>query len=83
MGIFGGIGHLVFSMAHRLAPASTLAPFVYPQIFLMSISSWLVFAEPPDLPVFIGATIVVGSGLYIWLRERQTSTGPGAPGSGM
>jgi drug/metabolite transporter (DMT)-like permease len=83
MGIFGGIGHLVFSMAHRLAPASTLAPFVYPQIFLMSISSWLVFAEPPDLPVFIGATIVVGSGLYIWLRERQASTGPGAPGSGM
>jgi drug/metabolite transporter (DMT)-like permease len=71
IGIFGGAGHLMLSMAHRLAPASTLAPFMYPQIILMSISSWLFFDQPPDLPVFIGSVLVVGSGIYIWVRENR------------
>lgn len=71
MGIFGGIGHLLVSIAHRLAPASTLAPFIYPQIIFMSLASWFVFSQAPDISIFIGAPIVVASGLYIWLREKQ------------
>lgn len=71
MGVFGGIGHLLITIAHRLAPASTLAPFIYPQIIYMSLSSWLVFSQAPDVSIFIGAPIVVGSGLYILLREKQ------------
>lgn len=73
MGAFGFVGHLMVSMAHRLAPASTLAPFIYPQILFMSAASWLVFSQAPDVSIFIGAPIVVGSGLYILLREKQLS----------
>lgn len=71
IGVFGWSGHQLMTMAHRLAPASTLAPFVYTQIVFMSASSWLIFQQPPDLWVLVGALVVVASGLYIWLRERE------------
>ena len=71
MGAMGAVGHQIYTIAHRLAPASTLAPFVYVQIIYMSAASWVVFGEPPDQWIFLGAPIVIGSGLYIWLRERQ------------
>ncbi|HEV7276178.1 MAG TPA: DMT family transporter [Devosiaceae bacterium] len=64
-------GHQFITTAHRYAPASILAPFGYTQIIFMTASSWLIFNEPPDVWVFVGAPIVIGSGLYIWLRERQ------------
>ena len=56
-------------------PASTLAPFSYTQIVWMAASSWLIFAQPPDAWILVGAAIVVASGLYIWLRERTLARG--------
>lgn len=66
-------GHQFLTTAYRYAPASVLAPFGYVQILFLTGSSWLVFNQPPDAWFFIGLPIVVGSGLYIWLRERQLS----------
>lgn len=71
MGVFASVGHQLFSVAHRFAPASTLAPFIYTQMLYLTASSWLVFGQPPDVWILFGAPLVVGSGLYIWLRERQ------------
>lgn len=71
MGVVGGIGHLLITVAHRYAEASTLAPFTYSQIIYLTASSWLVFDQPPTVWVYVGAPIVIGSGLYIWVRERQ------------
>ena len=65
------IGHQFLSTAHRFAPASVLAPFGYFQIIFMTASSWLIFNQPPDIWIYVGVPIVVCSGLYIWLRERQ------------
>lgn len=65
------IGHQFLTTAHRFAPASVLAPFGYLQIIFMTASSWLIFGQPPDIWIFVGAPIVIASGLYIWLRERQ------------
>lgn len=73
IGVAALIGHQVLTIAHRYAPASVLAPFGYLQIIFMTASSWLIFNEPPDLWIYLGAPIVIASGLYIWLRERQLS----------
>jgi drug/metabolite transporter (DMT)-like permease len=67
------IGHQVLTTAHRFAPASVLAPFGYFQIIFMTASSWLIFNQPPNVWIYIGAPIVIASGLYIWLRERRLS----------
>ncbi|MFO1143328.1 MAG: DMT family transporter [Amaricoccus sp.] len=76
IGCFGWGGHQLLIIAHRYAPASTLAPFSYTQIVWMTASSWLIFAQPPDGWILAGAAIVVASGLYIWLREASLYTVP-------
>lgn len=70
IGVIGFCGHQFVTVAHRFAPASALAPFGYSQILFFALASSLIFNQPPDIWFFIGAPIVIGSGLYIWLRER-------------
>lgn len=69
-GVFGGGGHFLFIIAHRMAPAPVLAPFIYTQIVWMVGLGYLVFGDVPGALTLIGASIVVGSGLYILYRER-------------
>lgn len=71
VGIFGFVGHQLITVASGLAPATVLAPFSYFQIFFMAAASWLIFNQPPDTWLYVGAPIVIASGLYIWLRERR------------
>jgi drug/metabolite transporter (DMT)-like permease len=75
IGVFGWGGHQLAINAHRFAPASALAPFVYVQIIYMTAASWAIFHTPPDGWVLAGAAIVIGAGLYIWLRERRLAQG--------
>ncbi|MEM1344251.1 MAG: DMT family transporter [Pseudomonadota bacterium] len=76
IGVVGWSGHQLLTVAHRFAPASTLAPFIYVQMLFMVGSSWLVFAEPPDAWVLSGGAVVLASGLYLWHRERQLALTP-------
>ncbi|HEY4203308.1 MAG TPA: DMT family transporter [Devosiaceae bacterium] len=71
IGLAGVFGHQIFSMALRFAPASRLAPFAYFQIVYAALSSWLIFNQPPTFWIYVGAPIVIASGLYLWLRERE------------
>ena len=82
VGMAAMIGHQISIVAHRYAPASVLAPFAYSQIVWMTLSSWLIFSQPPTIWLFVGGPIVIGSGLYIWMRERtlaKTSVSPISP----
>jgi drug/metabolite transporter (DMT)-like permease len=71
IGIAALTGHQLLTQAHRFAPASVLAPFGYIQIIFMTASSWFVFHQAPEASLYFGAPIVIASGLYLWLRERQ------------
>ncbi|MSU88754.1 EamA family transporter [Rhodobacteraceae bacterium 2CG4] len=71
MGLFATLGHSLLTVGYRYAPASTLAPMVYIQIIYVSIISWAVFRQPPDANTIAGTAVIVGAGLYIWLRERK------------
>jgi drug/metabolite transporter (DMT)-like permease len=71
MGVFGGTGHHLLAVAHRYAPASTLAPFLYQQILYTALFGYLVFGHVPDKETWIGAAIVIASGLYLFSRERR------------
>jgi drug/metabolite transporter (DMT)-like permease len=70
MGVCGTIGHFMLITAHRLAPASTIAPYIYSQIIWMITAGALVFDQYPDQWTVIGAAIVVASGIYVFNRER-------------
>lgn len=71
MGTAGLAGHYLNSVAHRFATPAILAPFSYLGLVYLSIASWLIFNQPPDEFFILGAAIIIASGLYIWLRERQ------------
>ncbi|MDM8166777.1 DMT family transporter [Roseovarius sp.] len=73
IGGFGMTGHVLATIAHRWADASILAPMVYSQIFLAAIAGIVVFATWPTVWTLGGGVIIIGSGLYIWHRERQKS----------
>jgi drug/metabolite transporter (DMT)-like permease len=70
MGAAGAVGHWCLIVAHKYAPASILAPFIYTQLIWMVLSGWLFFGDVPDRATLAGAVIVVASGVYLLLRER-------------
>jgi len=63
-------GHFMLIVAHRLAPASLLSPFIYSQLVWVVALGYAVFGDVPDAYTLIGASIVVASGLYVLHRER-------------
>lgn len=69
-GFCGSFGHYLLIAAHRLAPASLLAPYSYTQILWMLFLGFVLFGHVPDRWTLIGAAIVVASGLYVFHRER-------------
>jgi drug/metabolite transporter (DMT)-like permease len=71
MGLAGAVGHYMLIQAHRLAPASAIAPFIYTQIIWMIIAGSVVFGQLPDFWTLVGAAIVVACGIYVFSRERQ------------
>lgn len=75
LGMLGGSGHYLFIHAYRLAPASTLAPFLYFQLLAMIAFGYLVFGDMPDLRTIAGSAVVVASGLYLFSRERIRAGG--------
>ncbi len=71
LGVLGGLGHYLLAAAHRYAPASVIAPFLYQQVLYMALFGYVVFGDVPSAWVWLGAAIVIGSGLYLFRRERQ------------
>jgi drug/metabolite transporter (DMT)-like permease len=56
--------------AYRLAPASSISPFLYFQLLGMIALERVVFGETPDLWSLIGSGGVIASGIYLIHRER-------------
>lgn len=70
LGVYGALGHWLLIMAHRRAPAAVLSPFIYTQLIWMVLLGFLMFGDVPDHWTVVGSLIVVGSGLYLVMRER-------------
>jgi len=70
-GVAGVLAHQLNAVAHRFAAPSVLAPFSYLELLYLAFASWIVFGEPPDISFYVGAPIIILSGLYIWRRERR------------
>ncbi len=71
LGVFGGFGHYLLALAHRYAPSSVIAPFLYQQVIYMALFGYLVFGHVPSPGLWTGAAIVIASGLYLFSRERR------------
>ncbi len=70
-GLAGGLGHLFLIRAFRSAPASVVAPFSYSSLIWATIFGFVIWGDWPDLWTWAGAALIIGSGLYIFSRERR------------
>ena len=69
--IFGTAGITMMTQAFRFAPAAVVAPFDYTALLWATMLGWLIWGEVPDFATYLGAGIIILSGLFIVFRERQ------------
>src|ERR1700753_2517943 len=55
----------------KLAPASVVVPYQYSMIIWAVMFGYAVFGDVPLVAMIVGAAIIIGAGLYIFLRERD------------
>lgn len=73
VGLIGAAGQLCMIRAFTLGEASVIAPFVYTGLLFATFWGFVAFGEVPDLPVWIGALVIVSSGIYVWHRETRAA----------
>jgi drug/metabolite transporter (DMT)-like permease len=66
-------GQWLMLRAFRLAPIGVVAPFQYTGIVWATLIGWAFWNEFPAPNVWVGAAILIASGLYVMWRERIRS----------
>ena len=70
LGAMAAIGHYFLTIAYSQAPAAVVAPFNYMQLVGAAILGYAVFNDFPDFWTWVGAGVIVCSGLYLGHQER-------------
>ncbi|WP_066797471.1 DMT family transporter [Sphingomonas soli] len=80
-GVSGGVGQLALTGALRFAPVSAVLPMDYSSLIWATLYGLLLFGVLPTPATWIGAPVIIASGLYIVWRERvrhqELATEPG------
>ncbi len=71
MGAVAALGHFAMVRAYDFASAPTLAPLAYTEMVSATMIGYLVFGDFPDLWTMVGVAILIGSAIYISLRESR------------
>lgn len=71
IGVIGGLGQLAITGSVRLAPVSAVVPMDYSSLVWGVLFGWLLFGALPGTTTWIGAPIIIASGLYIVYREHR------------
>ncbi|MCL7929955.1 DMT family transporter [Halomonas llamarensis] len=72
-GVFGVGATAFITLAFRFAPAAIAAPFDYSAMLWAVLLGWWFWGELPDVWVWVGSVLIIGSGLAIAYMERRTS----------
>ena len=71
LGLNSAIVGYVLAQAYRLTDAATVAPFEYVGLPLAIFWGWAIWGEWPSVMTFAGIGLILGAGLFVFLRERQ------------
>lgn len=79
VGVLAFLGQFAIIAAYKAASATLVAPMQYSQILWATFFGVVFFNEVPDLGVALGASIIIGSGVYIVLRESTEAVSDEKP----
>jgi S-adenosylmethionine uptake transporter len=71
LGLNSAIIGYCLAQAYRLSDAATVAPFEYALLPMAVFWGWLLWSELPDAAIWVGMALIVGSGLFVFLRENR------------
>lgn len=69
--VIGVAAYYMLTAATRMGEVSVIAPYRYTRLIFALVIAVLVFGERPDALTYLGAAIIVGSGIYTLLREAR------------
>ena len=71
LGVVATLGHVLITMAYEHGEASLLAPLAFTEIIMATVFGWWFFNDLPDRWTVLGVAILIGSAIYISIRERR------------
>jgi len=75
-GAIGALALFLVTIAFRSAPVAVIAPFEYTALLWGMGIDWFVWDTLPQGRFYIGASIVIASGLYVIWREARVAAPP-------
>jgi S-adenosylmethionine uptake transporter len=79
MSALGFVAGLLIIAAYKSADAAIVAPMQYSQLLWAAVFGFFLFAEFPDVWTWVGAAVIIASGLYIVLRETLRAATSATP----
>jgi len=77
IGLTGALGQIALTHAFRLGEASQIAPLDYAGLLWVVLLDLAIWGVLPDGMTWLGAGIIVASGLYLIRRERVAAAAAG------
>jgi S-adenosylmethionine uptake transporter len=72
-GLLAALGSVLLMLATQKAPANHVAPTQYSQMLWAVLLGYVVFHDRLDWPMAIGIAIILGAGLFTFVREEQVT----------
>ena len=66
-------GAMLSNRSLKHAPASVVVPFQYTMIIWGVLLGYFVFGDVPEIMTLVGAAIITGAGIYIFMREQKVA----------
>lgn len=73
IGLLAAVSHFMVMRSLDYAEATLIAPFSYSEIVMAVLVGLIWFGDFPDALTWTGIAVIIASGVYISLRERQLS----------
>ena len=72
-GLLSALGSVLLMLATRMTPANHVAPTQYSQMVWAVLVGYVIFNDRLDWPMAIGIAIILGAGLFTFVREEKVT----------
>jgi S-adenosylmethionine uptake transporter len=73
-GLLAALASVLLMLATQKSPANHVAPTQYSQMLWAVLFGYVLFHDRLDWPMFLGIAIILGAGLFTFVREEKVTT---------
>ncbi len=79
LGTFATLSHLCLAQAFKEAEVTAIMPVDFTKLIWAALAGYLLFAEVPDLSIWLGGAMIFSAVTYIAIREHRLTAVPPIP----